>query len=88
MTEDCIGDVPLGSFCSSNCQVSGVLGANPDDAKILHDLNIGPPLQEILHTQVVGEAICQCFGWIRPVWIDIVLDATRHQLTLTPQDTN
>ena len=50
-------------------------------------LNIGPPLQKILHTQVVGEATCQCFGWKRPVWIDMVLDATRHQLTPRPEVT-
>ena len=27
----CIGGVPLGCFCSSNYQVSGVLGANSDE---------------------------------------------------------
>ena len=26
-------------------------------------LNIGLPLQKILHTQVVGEATCQSFWW-------------------------
>ena len=53
-----IGGVPLGCFCSSNCQVSGVLGANPDDVKIWHAFEYRPSLARdiIQHTQVVGEA--------------------------------
>ena len=43
-------------------------------------LNIGLPLQEILHTQVVGEATCQSFWWKGPDWSDIVLDATIHRI--------
>ena len=40
----CIGGVPLGCFCSSNCQVSGVLGANLDDVKIWHAFEYRPSL--------------------------------------------
>ena len=40
----CIGGVPLGCFCSSNCQISGVLGANSDDVKIWHAFEYRPTL--------------------------------------------
>ena len=44
-------------------------------------LNIGFPLQEILHTQVAGEATGQWFWWKGPVWSDIVLDAIIHRIS-------
>ena len=40
----CIGGVLLGCFCSSNYQVSGVLGANPDEAKFWHAVKYRPSL--------------------------------------------
>ena len=76
----CIGGVPLGCFCSSNCQISGVV-LTLIMLKSGMLLNIGQRLQEILHTQVVGEVTCQCFWLKRPVWSDIALDATIHRIS-------
>ena len=47
----CISVVPLGCFCSSHCQVSGVLGANPDDVKNCHAFEYRPSLaRDIAYT--------------------------------------